>query len=285
MTKSIQIIVVIVALALLIIAILKFGGCPGCNVPDTGVATSTSDLIRVTTPLPNAVIESPLTISGEARGNWYFEASFPIRLFDSEGVELAVAVAQAQGEWMTTEFVPFETNLIFISPAGGQTGTLVLQKDNASGLPEHDAELRIPVRFDGNTSQTRIIKLFYYNEDKDKDASGNIICSERGLESVERQIPLSISPIQDAIKLLLEGDLTFGEQSRGIGTEFPLSGLELKSTSLVNGALTLTFADPQNKTTGGSCRVNVLRAQIEATAKQFDVVTSVRILPEELFQP
>jgi hypothetical protein len=31
-------------------------------------------------------------------------------------------------------------------PAGA-TGTLLLEKANASGLPEHAAELRVPVRF------------------------------------------------------------------------------------------------------------------------------------------
>ena len=276
--------VAIIATTLLIVSIRTFGGCPSCNGTNTDLATST-ELIRVTTPLPNALVRSPLIVSGEARGNWYFEASFPIRLFDSEGKELAVSVAQAQGEWMTTEFVPFETKLIFISPPTSRVGTLVLQKDNPSGLSEYDDELRIPVRFEGDASRTRIIKLFYYNESKDLDASGNIMCSDKGLESVERQIPLSITPVQDAIKLLLQGELTFMEQGRGIETEFPLSGFELVSASLTNGSLTLTFADPQNRTSGGSCRVNILRAQVEATAKQFDEVKEVRLAPAELFQP
>src|SRR3989344_2201551 len=276
--------VAIIATTLLIVSIRTFGGCPSCNGTNTDLATST-ELIRVTTPVPGALVRSPLVVSGQARGNWYFEASFPIRLFDSEGKELAVSVAQAQGDWMTTEFVPFETKLIFISPPTSRVGTLVLQKDNPSGLSEYDDELRIPVRFEGDASSTRIIKLFFYNESKDLDASGNIMCSDKGLESVERQIPLSITPVQDAIKLLLQGELTFTEQGRGIETEFPLSGFELVSASLTNGSLTLTFADPQNRTSGGSCRVNILRAQVEATAKQFDEVKEGRLAPAELFQP
>ena len=266
--------IVIVAAAIVILGYLAFGN----KTPDT-------TMIRVTTPTPNSVVRSPLVVTGVARGNWYFEASFPIRLYDANGREIAVAVAQAQGEWMTTEFVPFETKLIFISPSAEQTGTLVLQKDNPSGLPENDSELRIPVRFGGNDSQTRIIKLFYYNQLKDVDASGNIMCSEGGLEPVEREIPLSITPIQDAIKLLLQGEITFTEQGRGIATEFPLPSFELKAASLTGGSLTLTFADPENKTSGGSCRVNILRAQIEKTAKQFPEVSQVHLVPEELFQP
>lgn len=102
-------------------------------------------MIRVDEPQPNAVVTSPLTVTGEARGLWYFEASFPVKLLDASGDQLAIAPAQAQGEWMTTEFVPFTVTLTFVTD--DETGTLVLEKDNPSGLPEHAAEIRIPVRF------------------------------------------------------------------------------------------------------------------------------------------
>ncbi len=105
-----------------------------------------SDLIRVEIPEPNAVIRSPLVVRGEARGYWFFEASFPVRLFAASGRELAVVPAQAKGDWMTENFVPFEVTLIF-EPGAATEGMLVFQKDNPSGLPEHDDELRISVRF------------------------------------------------------------------------------------------------------------------------------------------
>ena len=104
------------------------------------------DLIHIDTPRPKESITSPLLIEGEARGYWFFEASFPVRLFDGNGNELAVKPAQAQGEWMTEEFVPFHVILEFEEPAT-DTGMLVLEKDNPSGLPEHADELVIPVRF------------------------------------------------------------------------------------------------------------------------------------------
>lgn len=278
MKKSFYIILIAVVAVILVVLFIKLD-------KDPLTPTSKADLIRVTAPVANTVVTSPLTVRGEARGNWYFEASFPVRLLDSEGSELALGIAQAQGEWMTTEFVPFETTLIFITPTASQTGTLVLEKDNPSGLPENADELRIPVRFETDASKTRIIKLYYYNESKDKDASGNLLCSAQGLEAVERQIPRTITPVQNTIKLLLQGHLTFQEKSRGLDTEFPLSGLSLTGASLVDGLLTLTFADPENKTGGGSCRVGILWAQIEATANQFSEVSQVRFLPEQLFQP
>jgi glucose/arabinose dehydrogenase len=108
--------------------------------------TDTADMVRLRTPAPNAVVSSPLSVQGEARGNWFFEASFPVKLLDGNGREIAVRPAQAEGEWMTTSFVPFAVSLEFDTPDTA-TGTLVLKKDNPSGLPEYDAEVRVPVRF------------------------------------------------------------------------------------------------------------------------------------------
>lgn len=108
-----------------------------------------TDLIRVTSPKPNDTVMSPLTTRGEARGNWYFEATFPVKLFDVNGNLIAQHYAQAQGEWMTTEYVPFSSTLTFAAPTTA-TGTLVLENDNPSGLPEHDDQIRIPVRFGPN---------------------------------------------------------------------------------------------------------------------------------------
>lgn len=113
---------------------------------DIGNELEKSDLIQVENPRPNTVITSPLLVAGRARGTWYFEADFPIYLYDAQGKEIARAIAQAQGELMTEEFVPFETTLTFSVPET-KTGELVLERSNPSGLPENTDELRIPVQF------------------------------------------------------------------------------------------------------------------------------------------
>ncbi len=105
------------------------------------------DLIKVNTPLPGQVVTSPLSVDGEARGIWFFEATFPIRLVDSNGQEIAVGYAQARDNWMTADYVPFEGQLNFKAPMDTNNGFLVLEKANASGLPEHADELRINIRF------------------------------------------------------------------------------------------------------------------------------------------
>lgn len=104
------------------------------------------DLIRLTSPKPNEVVKSPLTLKGEARGYWYFEASFPARIYDANGKELGAMPVHALSDWMTKDFVPFSASLEFKTPTT-ETGLLVLEKDNPSGLPENEDELRVPVRF------------------------------------------------------------------------------------------------------------------------------------------
>ena len=102
------------------------------------------DLIMVESPKPREKISSPISIKGRARGTWFFEATFPIKLYGEAGELIAQSYATAQSEWMTTDFVSFEANLEFTIDKE-QAGILVLEKDNPSGLPEHSNEIRVPV--------------------------------------------------------------------------------------------------------------------------------------------
>ncbi len=113
---------------------------------DIGNELELRNLIQVSNPRPNQKITSSLSISGQAVGNWFFEASFPIELQDEQGNKLAETVAKAEGEWMTEEFVPFTAKLEFKKPKTNK-GKLILKKDNPSGLPENDNELLIPILF------------------------------------------------------------------------------------------------------------------------------------------
>jgi hypothetical protein len=134
-------------------------------------------------------------------------------------------------------------------------------------------------------SYRQVVQLFYYNPQRDQDASGNVQCSSTGLAAVNRTVSSSADIIANTVRLLLQGQLTQIERSSGITTEFPLPGVTLERAELADGILSLIFSDPLNRTGGGSCRVGILWAQIKATAKQFPGVVEVKFLPEELFQP
>lgn len=132
---------------------------------------------------------------------------------------------------------------------------------------------------------TEMVKLYYYNPALDSDNEGSILCSEKGLVPVYRFLPKSSSILEETLQLLLKGELTDAEKATGLSTEYPLPGFTLKNTRLTDGMLTLAFEDPENKSSGGSCRVEVLWLQIEMTAKQFPEIKEVRFEPEWIFQP
>lgn len=115
-------------------------------VEDIGNELEKTDLIRLDAPRPNQVITSPLEIHGQARGTWFFEGDFPIKLFNENDELIATSIAQAQGEWMTEGFVPFSADLVFDALADVR-GTLILIKDNPSDKIELNDELRTPVKF------------------------------------------------------------------------------------------------------------------------------------------
>jgi len=241
--------------------------------------------ILVSSPKSNETIKTPLKIKGEARGTWFFEAQFNAVIVDAHGSKLGEAILTTKSDWMTNDFVPFESELNFVQPPTS-LGTLKFLSANPSGLPEHQKIFEVPVQFT-ETSYKKVL-LYYYNSEKDKDESGNIQCSRNGLAVIERQIPTSKTPIQDVINLLLKGkeNLTQEEIEQGISTEYPLEGFYLAEANFKeDGTLILRFNDSLNKTSGGACRVGILWFQIEATAKQFTGVEEVRFLPEELFQP
>jgi hypothetical protein len=122
-------------------------GAINVDTPLTQFQKPVSELIRVQSPIAGEIIRSPFKITGEAVGFWYFEADFPVRLYDEKDSLLSTAIAMAQGEWMTENFVPFETELVFQIPAGQKTGKLVFERSNPSDMREHDRSLTIPVKF------------------------------------------------------------------------------------------------------------------------------------------
>lgn len=104
------------------------------------------ELIRVDSPQPNQTIKSPLTFTGEASGTWFFEGSFPVSLLDGDGNSLATGSAQAQGDWMTEDLVAFRGEFEFSVPET-ESGVIIFEKSNPSGLPQFAEGLQVPVGF------------------------------------------------------------------------------------------------------------------------------------------
>ncbi len=127
--------------------------CPATGQPTPNPAcvgytyTSTKGVtVRVFTPAKNTTIASPVAVVGEVPGNWSFEAQFPVQLKNSTGAVVVQSGAHLLGNWQTTNLVPFSVQLTYTTAQSG-SGTIVLKKDNPSGLPQNDDSVTIPIKF------------------------------------------------------------------------------------------------------------------------------------------
>lgn len=237
----------------------------------------TSEVI-VFSPQQNQVIKSPLSIEGKARGYWFFEASFPIRLLDKDGKEIAITVAQAQSDWMTTDFVPFKAELSFNSKATA-SGNLVFEKDNPSDLPENAKHINIPVII--GFSDNIKVKAYFNNDKMDPEFSCNKVFP------VEREIPRTKEVARAALEELLKGT-TDEEEAEGFFTSIN-PNVKIQSLIIESGVAKVDFDEQLEFQVGGSCRVAAIRAEITQTLKQFSTVKSVIISingrTEDILQP
>ncbi len=108
---------------------------PTSAEPDTTLSPLARRVV-VASPRSGATVPSPFQMAGTAPGSWYFEASFPIIVTDSEGTKIATSHAEAQTDWMTEGDVPFTASIDVGQYRGPATVNLL--RDNPSGLPEND---------------------------------------------------------------------------------------------------------------------------------------------------
>ncbi len=247
----------------------------------TLIAAEKPGLIRVDSPRINETIKSPLTIMGQARGYWFFEASFPIKLLDENGQELGIAIAQAQSDWMTENFVPFKAVLEF-QTSTTKKGTLVFKKDNPSGLLENADELTMPVIFkEAAPATTATVKVFFNNSNLDPEIS----CTK--VFSVERTIAKTPAVARAALEELLKGPAE-AEKAQGFLTGIN-PNVKIQTLIIENGTAWVDFDSQLEFQVGGSCRVSAIRAQITQTLKQFptvsNVILSINGRTEDILQP
>lgn len=104
--------------------------------------------VLIISPQNNQIVTSPLLVKGQVTGAWFFEASLPIKLLDSQKKIIAESYALAQSDWMTTELVEFSGVLEFKNEEiTDENGYVIIAKDNPSALPENEVAIQLPVRF------------------------------------------------------------------------------------------------------------------------------------------
>ena len=295
MKKNIVFFLIILALALALAAILIIlrgdedtwlcqdgqwikHGNPSAPQP-TEICKSKTASIYVTKPQSNEIVSSPLEIEGEARGNWFFEGQFPIQLIGETDHDLiAQGIARAQGEWTTNDFVPFKATLEFAQPKA-TIGTLILEKDNPSGLPANAGHIKIPVRF--RAAETIKVKVYFNNNKLDPEFSCNKVFP------VEREIVKTEAVARASLEELLKGP-TNEDRTLGYFTSIN-QGVKIQSLTIKDATALVDFDGQLEYQVGGSCRVAAIRLQITQTLKQFPTVKNVMISidgrTEDILQP
>ena len=256
-------------------------GNPSSPMPTSGCGTSQStqepDII-VTSPQSNQIITSPLSIEGKAKGSWYFEAVAPVRLLDDKGNVLASGQIQTQGDWMTSDYVPFKAELTF-SYNATTSGALLFHNDNPSGLPENDKEFNVSVQL--VPIQTLNVNAYFNNNNLDPQISCNKVFP------VQRQIAKTQTVAMAAVSELLKGP-SDAKKSQGYYTNIN-PGVKIQKMTIENGVAKADFDETLETAVGGSCRVSAIRVQITETLKQFPTVQSVIISingrTEDILQP
>lgn len=93
-------------------------------------------------------INPGFVVKGQVPGNWFFEATAPFSVVNWDGLIIGEGYIQAEGEWMTTDMVPFFGAITYELDADTPytRGAIIFNRHNASGLPEHDESVEVPVQ-------------------------------------------------------------------------------------------------------------------------------------------
>lgn len=252
---------------------------PVCKFTTTpsGADAQNNNPVNVFSPLPGQIINGIVAITGQARGYWFFEASFPIKIIDDKNKELATCLATAQADWMTENFVPFTASLV-MPATSASSGFIIFQKDNPSGLPANDASFSLPVKFIAEELMT--VKVFFGNLQ-----DGGVDCNQ--VHETSRSIAKTKEVARAALEQLLLGPTELEKQQDLFTSINP--GVKIQSLTITDGLAKVDFDKTLEEAVGGSCRVAAIRNQITQTLKQFPTIKNVLISidgrTEDILQP
>ncbi len=221
------------------------------------------DMIRVIQPTADTIVSSPLIITGEARGGWYFEGSFPVRIEDANGNILGQHYASAKGEWMTNEYVSFASELVFKN-SNIETGFLILSKDNPSDLREFDDEIKIPIRFDMNVI-IELMDLSLYIQDISYVATSSCSVTKK----VIYKVPKTTAVADISLRILFSDELSTYGTYRSISIENEVAKIMLASDMTKAGYPISALS---------SCQSSHLFAVLKDTLTQYSSIKSIELL-------
>lgn len=256
----------------------------GDNMADGEILSERGDVIYLENIESGDILSVDDVIQGRAPSSWFFEGTFPVRIFDKKGDELAALFAVADGDWMQEGYIPFtlelHSNLIDLD----EESIVVFQfeKDNPSGLDENAdyAKITLTLKTKEN-AETVSFKVFFPNN----EMSDMMDCSL--VFPIVREVPYTVAVGRAALEELFKG-LAGTEPDDGYFTNIP-NGVTIQSLTINDGVASVDLSSELEEGVGGSCRVTSIRAQITETLKQFTTVDTVIISidgrTEDILQP
>jgi hypothetical protein len=108
-----------------------------------GISGNKEDLVSFSI-LPGSKVHGVVSYRGVIKGGYFFEGNILIGVADVSGKIILQSNAVAKTDWATSGPVSFEGNLDFSKLQKG-SAFIEIHNDNASGLPENDKLVLIPI--------------------------------------------------------------------------------------------------------------------------------------------
>lgn len=148
--NTIILFIILILLVIVIIFFAKKANAPIINnnedntsAVDTKILGNAKDLVFLSVS-PGEKVSGILDIKGSVKGGYFFEANILVNILDSNKNILKSGNGNATANWMTIEPVSFKAKLDFTSLPKGPA-YIEIHNDNASGLPENDKSILIPI--------------------------------------------------------------------------------------------------------------------------------------------
>jgi len=253
------------------------------NTPDPSLSVSpqTTDSqeyggknIIVFSPKPGDKVGSPFTVKGRAR---VFENTFMVAIRENSEVEIYKEKAMANAP-DTGQFGDFEVKIpVPVSAAGKKITLEVFNYSAKDGSVENLVSMPVEI----TVKETIDVDVFFTNSKLDPENT----CVKTF--PIKRQILKTQGVAYMSLYQLIQGP-NIGELGEGYDTGIPGNAI-INSIVISNGTAYVDFDEGLEYGVAGSCRVNSIRSQIEATLKQFptvkNVVISINGKTEDILQP
>ncbi len=174
--KAIQISAGVMAIALIILGVIFFNKKAAApviqNTNDMAVLDKSQilgnkdDLVSFSI-LPNTTVRGVVSYRGAVKGGYFFEANILVGVTDANQKIIRQSNAVATSDWMTAEPVEFEGNIDFNGLPRGKA-YIEIHNDNASGLPENDKKILIPIFIDEQAVTVTKNKIYTIRDLMDK---------------------------------------------------------------------------------------------------------------------